>query len=348
VSELLDALDYALDESLIAQEPLEDRDGARLLVMRAGHGLEHRRVTDLPGLLQPSLFVLNDTRVIKARLRGHKPSGGKAELLLLERVGDEVGPVERWRALGKANKRLDVGAQISVEEGVVHAQVLERREGGELIVELETRSGVSEALAEVGEVPLPPYIRRAPRDLDLDRYQTVFAERDGAVAAPTAGLHLSESLLTKLASAGHSFTHVTLHVGPGTFAPVKADRIEDHVMHAERYIVPESAADAISRAKKEGRPVVAVGTTVVRTLEAVAAEHGAVRPAEGSTRLFILPGHEFRVVDALFTNFHLPRSTLLALVMAFGGIPEVQAAYREAIANEYRFFSYGDAMLIAR
>jgi S-adenosylmethionine:tRNA ribosyltransferase-isomerase len=290
--------------------------------------------------------VLNDTKVIRARLRGQKPTGGKAELLLLERVGDARGPTERWLALGKANKRLEEGATILIDGGRVRAEVISRGEGGELVVELHTEAGVARALEDVGEVPLPPYIRRAPEADDLERYQTVFARHEGAVAAPTAGLHLSEVLLEQLREAGHELTHVTLHVGPGTFAPVKTERIEDHVMHAERYAVPAEAAEAIAAARREGRPVVAVGTTVVRTLEAVAAEHGEVVPTEGSTRLFILPGHEFRTVDALFTNFHLPRSTLLALVMAFGGVEPVKAAYTEAVTSGYRFFSYGDAMLL--
>jgi S-adenosylmethionine:tRNA ribosyltransferase-isomerase len=346
VSGLLELLDYALPEAQIAQEPLADRDGARLLVMRRGAAdFSHRGVRDLPTLLSPALFVLNDTRVFCARLRGHKPSGGRAELLLLERIG-EPGEVERWRALGKANKRLEEGARLILGDGTVSARVMERHDQGELVVVLETADGVEAALSRVGEVPLPPYIRRASRDSDLERYQTIFAREDGAVAAPTAGLHLSKALFSALANAGHEIAYVTLHVGPGTFAPVKAARIEDHVMHAERYVVPEATAVAIERTHAEGRPVVAVGTTVVRTLETVAEMHGAVVPTEGETRLFILPGHPFRVVDALFTNFHLPRSTLLALVMAFGGIESVRSAYAAAVAGGYRFFSYGDAMLI--
>ncbi len=347
LSGLLADLDYALPESQIAQEPLAERDASRMLVMKRGElGVAHRGVKDLPGAIDRALFVLNDTKVIRARLRGHKPSGGKAELLLLEREGDAGGAVERWRALGKANKRLEAGATILLDEGGARAEVVRRGEGGELLVDLHTEGGVDSLLASVGEVPLPPYIRRAPEAEDLERYQTVFARHEGAVAAPTAGLHLSEALLGALRDRGHELAHVTLHVGPGTFAPVKTERIEDHVMHSERYAVPETTAEAIARARREGRPVVAVGTTVVRTLEAVAAERGEVVACEGSTRLFILPGHEFRVVDALFTNFHLPRSTLLALVMAFGGVAPVKAAYAEAVARGYRFFSYGDAMLL--
>ncbi len=347
LSGLLADLDYELPAAQIAQVPLAERDAARMLVMdRGGGAVTHRAVKDLPNAIGPALFVLNDTKVIRARLRGHRPTGGKAELLLLERMGAAGGPAERWRALGKANKRLEAGAKLALGDGRVHAEVVERGDGGELVVDLIAEGDVGDALREVGEVPLPPYIRRAPDEDDVSRYQTVFARHEGAVAAPTAGLHLSAALLGAIEEAGHELAHVTLHVGPGTFAPVKTERIEDHVMHAERYAVPAETADAIAKARREGRKVVAVGTTVVRTLEAVAAARGEVVPSEGSTRLFILPGHEFRVVDALFTNFHLPRSTLLALVMAFGGIDAVKAAYAEAVAEGYRFFSYGDAMLI--
>ncbi|MBW2460224.1 MAG: tRNA preQ1(34) S-adenosylmethionine ribosyltransferase-isomerase QueA, partial [Deltaproteobacteria bacterium] len=330
---MLADLDYELPEDLIAQAPLPERDGARLLVFRRGQEhLEHRAVRDLAGLVDEALFVLNDTRVIRARLRGFKPSGGKAELLLLERAGlAEAGPVERWRALGRANKRLDAGARIEIAGGAIVAEVIERREGGELLVDLTTEAGVHAALETHGEIPLPPYIRRSPGEDDLSRYQTVFARTPGAVAAPTAGLHLSQDMLRGLETAGHRVAHVTLHVGPGTFLPVKVDRLRDHVMHSERYEVSPETAEAIALAKREGRPVVAVGTTVVRTLEAVAQEYGEVVASSGPTDLFIRPPYDFRVIDALFTNFHLPRSTLLALVMAFGGVAQVRAAYAAAI-----------------
>lgn len=346
--ELLRDLDYELPEELIAQAPLPERDGARLLVCGRGRsGVDHRSVRELPRLIDRALFIFNDTRVIRARLRGHKASGGKAELLLLEAVpGADLAPRERWRALGRANKRLTVGMRLEFGAGAVVAEVVERREGGELIVDVETEAGVVDALESHGEIPLPPYIRRAPGEDDLSRYQTVFAKSPGAVAAPTAGLHLTREMLGAIEAADHRIAHVTLHVGPGTFMPVKVDRLADHVMHSERYEVPPETATAIAEAKAEGRPVVAVGTTVVRTLEAVAREHGEVVAGAGPTDLFIRPPYDFRVVDALFTNFHLPRSTLLALVMAFGGVGEVRAAYEAAVAERYRFFSYGDAMIV--
>jgi S-adenosylmethionine:tRNA ribosyltransferase-isomerase len=225
--------------------------------------------------------------------------------------------------------------------------VVKRVEDGQVLVELASASGAVEAaLARAGEVPLPPYIKRAPNESDEDRYQTVFAARPGAVAAPTAGLHFSRALLAALAEAGHRTAHVTLHVGPGTFRPVAGESLDGHAMHRERYEVSEEAASAIAQARADGRPVVAVGTTVVRTLESAAREDGTVSATSGSTSLFIRPPFRFRVVDSLLTNFHLPRSTLLALVMAFGGVEEVRAAYDEAVRARYRFFSYGDAMLL--
>jgi S-adenosylmethionine:tRNA ribosyltransferase-isomerase len=337
-------LDYALPEELIAQAPLARRDDARLLVLsRTTGALEHRRVSELPELATPSLVVLNDTRVFPARLRGVKASGGKVELLLLERLSPE-GAEERWLALGKASKGLRPGARIAIAGGL-SAEVIERRDDA-VVVDLRADGPVMAAIERAGEVPLPPYIRREAAEADVERYQTVYATSPGAVAAPTAGLHFSPELLAALEARGHRFARVTLHVGPGTFRPVKAERLEDHPMHDERYEVPEATAAAIAEAKREGRPVLAVGTTVVRTLESAATEDGAVRPGARRTRLFIYPPHRFRVVDALITNFHLPRSTLLALVMAFGGVEPLRRAYEEAVRARYRFFSYGDAMLI--
>jgi S-adenosylmethionine:tRNA ribosyltransferase-isomerase len=343
-------LDYDLPEELIAQTPLEDRTASRLLcVSRGGAALEHRGVRELPELLPPALFVLNDTKVIPARLHLHKPSGGRVECLLIEPTGQGTAPgSERWSALGQTHKGIRPGMPLSSADGSLTAQVLELPGGGELVLELSAREGsVAEALERVGQLPLPPYIRRAPDAADRTRYQTVFAAHAGAVAAPTAGLHLSEALLAELTGRGHELAYVTLHVGPGTFAPLRAADLREHRMHAERYSVPEATADAIARARASGRPVVAVGTTVVRTLEASAAESGGeVRPGAGKTAIFIYPPYRFRVIDALLTNFHLPRSTLLALVMAFAGRDVALAAYRAAVAERYRFFSYGDAMLI--
>jgi S-adenosylmethionine:tRNA ribosyltransferase-isomerase len=335
-------LDYELPAERIAQAPLAEREAARLLCMPRGAGpLRHQRVRDLPELLAPSLIVLNDTRVIPARLLGHKPSGGHVELLLVERTS-QPGETERWVALGKG---LRVGAEAAFGEGALRARVLARRERA-YEVELSAAPSVSGALARIGQVPLPPYIARAPDARDAERYQTVFAAHEGAVAAPTAGLHMSQALLSRLRERGHEVAFVTLHVGPGTFAPLREDDLAAHAMHPERYEVPEATALAIARARGEGRQVLAVGTTVVRTLEAAASEDGAVRAGAGATALFVYPPYRFRAVDALMTNFHLPRSTLLALVMAFGGVEPVRRAYRTAVDAGYRFYSYGDAMLI--
>jgi S-adenosylmethionine:tRNA ribosyltransferase-isomerase len=344
-------LDYALPEELIASEPLAERDAARLLLVERGVGpIEDLLVRELPRLLPPSLFVVNDTRVIPARLRAEKATGGKVELLLVARLSPP-GAEERWEAMARGLKSLRAGAVLRVGDALV-ATVISRR--AEDVVELLLRAvgapTVDAALAQVGELPLPPYLRRAARPSDDERYQTVFAKHAGAVAAPTAGLHLSARLLEELAAAGHTLARVTLHVGPGTFLPLRSDDLAEHVMHAERYEVSDDAARAVREARAEGRLVVAVGTTVVRTLEsaAIADETGAWRvPAgRGETRLFLYPPAELHVVDALLTNFHLPKSTLLALVMAFAGIDPVRRAYAHAIAERYRFFSYGDAMLI--
>jgi S-adenosylmethionine:tRNA ribosyltransferase-isomerase len=277
--------------------------------------------------------VVNDAKVIPARLFGRKEgSGGKVELLLVEPL-----PGGDWLALGQASKPLREGARVEVAGTSI--EIVAVREGGELVVRLPVGGdALWSFLDRAGEMPLPPYIRRAPREMDRERYQTVFARERGAVAAPTAGLHFAPALIEALGARGVGVARITLYVGPGTFLPVRARRVEDHRMHSERYFVPEETASAIARA---GR-VVAVGTTALRTLEA-----SAGRPGPGATDLFVTPGYEFRVVDALFTNFHLPRSTLLMLVAAFAGLDRIKTAYREAVAERYRFFSYGDAMLIA-
>jgi S-adenosylmethionine:tRNA ribosyltransferase-isomerase len=342
------ALDYALPEELIAQAPLPDRDGARLLCVQRGRSpLQHRQVGELANLIAPSLLVLNDTKVIPARVFGLKSTGGRVEFLLVERLEQEQNGAERWLALGRTRKGLREGMQLASAGGELSFTVLAMHGGGELELQLMASGGVDAALQRVGQVPLPPYIRRAPLPSDLDRYQTVFAEHSGAVAAPTAGLHMSPRLLEALRAAGHEIAFVTLHVGPGTFAPLRAAQLEAHVMHAERFVVPEVTALAIARAKSAGRQVLAVGTTVVRTLEAAADAVGTVTAQTGNTSIFIYPPYRFRVVDSLLTNFHLPRSTLLALVMAFAGEETTRAAYRAAVEARYRFFSYGDAMLIA-
>jgi len=352
-------LDYELPEALIASEPLPERDGARLLLVERGVGpVADRQVRELPGLLPPSLFIVNDTRVIPARLHAEKASGGKVELLLVRRLDVENSPStgtagndERWEAMARGLKSLRDGAVLRIGDALI-ATVLRR--GAEDTIELALRpvglASVEAALARVGELPLPPYLRREARPVDDERYQTIFATKAGAVAAPTAGLHLSERLLEDLATAGHTLARITLHVGPGTFLPLRSDELSEHAMHAEHYEVTTETAAAINEARAAGRPIVAVGTTVVRTLESAAQQddsgHFRVTAGGGATRLFIYPPTQLNVVDALFTNFHLPKSTLLALVMAFAGIDPIRRAYAHAIAERYRFFSYGDAMLI--
>ncbi len=372
----VEQLDYDLPEALIAQEPAPEREAARLLVMaREQAAFAHACVLDLPRMLPPALFVFNDTRVIPARLRGTRTSGGKFELLLVERVraseqervgeregegaraGERMGEgeglcgregrggrEERWVCMARPLKSLRCGLRLAV--GTLEIEIGERVGEALLEVTLRAPEGVERALARAGEVPLPPYIARPPSARDRERYQTVFARMPGAVAAPTAGLHFGEGLLAALDAQGHRRAFVTLHVGPGTFAPLNVAELADHRMHSERYEISAACAEAIREAKREGRPVVAVGTTVVRTLEASARAHGQVAPGSGATAIFIHPPFQFAVVDALITNFHLPRSSLLALVMAFAGVEPVRAAYREAVRERYRFFSYGDAMLI--
>lgn len=340
-------LEYELPEDRIAQAPLPERDASRLLCMdRGGEVVRHHHVRDLADLLSPSLIVLNDTRVLPARLLGTKQSGGKVELLLIERLG-ERGESERWLALGRASKglRADEVIEFVADGALLHARVVALREG-QVEVELSAPGGVSAAVAAIGRMPLPPYIRRAPIAADSERYQTVYANEEGAVAAPTAGLHLSERVMGELRALGHELAFVTLHVGPGTFAPLRSEDLSQHRMHAERYLIPDATAGAFARARETGRPVLAVGTTVVRALETATDAGGVLQPGAGKTALFIHPPHVFRAVDALLTNFHLPRSTLLALVMAFGGVRPVRRAYQTAIADGYRFYSYGDAMLI--
>ena len=336
-------LDFDLPEELIAQAPLPERDGARMLVLSRDTGaVEHRAIRDLPGLLEPALLVVNDTRVLRARLEATKPTGGRVEVLLLERLSQAAGR-ETWSALARGTKSLRAGMALAIAPGF-DAEVRAIREGGEIELDL-IGERIAERIEAHGRVPLPPYIRRADDASDSERYQTVFARDLGSVAAPTAGLHFTPRLLEAIVAAGHRLARVTLHVGPGTFAPLRVEALDEHVMHEERWSVSEDAARAIADARAEGRAIVAIGTTVARTLES-AFEGDAVRAGEGRTRLFVRPPYEMRAIDALVTNFHLPRSTLLALVMALGGIEPVRAAYAEAVRERYRFFSYGDAMLI--
>lgn len=342
----VDDLDYELPPELIAQEPLAERDASRLMLVDvASDAIAHAQFQELPSLLPPSLFVFNDTRVFGARLHGEKQTGGRIELLLLRRTGSEDN-AERWLAMGRSSKPFRPDSELSLAGGALRARVVRVLEGGQLELALRADRALDELLAEVGEVPLPPYIRRAPTQADEDRYQTVYAKRAGAVAAPTAGLHFTKPLLKRLAAAGHESCFVTLHVGPGTFRPIQAQTLDEHPMHEEHYEIEPTAAIAIERAQAQGRPVVAVGTTVVRTLESAVDEAGRIQTGPRSTRLFIRPPYSFQLVDHMVTNFHLPRSTLLALVMAFAGTELIRRAYEQATHERYRFYSYGDAMLI--
>jgi S-adenosylmethionine:tRNA ribosyltransferase-isomerase len=342
--------DFELPPERIAQEPLPRRDASRLLVLDRGRDtLCHERFARLPELLRPGdLVVLNDTRVLPALLPGRKPSGGRVELLLVEPLEAERDG-QAWRCLLDAARSPAPGSVLRLDGGL-SAEVLERgRE--DWLVRLRAEEGaVAQRIEEVGRVPLPPYLRRAgPRPQapdDRERYQTVFARRPGAVAAPTAGLHFTAETLRGLRSRDVETARLTLHVGPGTFLPVRTERIEDHRLRAERFVLPAEVARAVERVRRRGGRVVAVGTTVVRTLEHRAVEGGRVAPGEGRCDLFIVPGYRFRVVDVLLTNFHLPRSTLVMLVSAFAGTARVREAYREALETGYRFYSYGDAMLI--
>lgn len=332
---------FALPPELIAQAPLAERAASRLLCLDARGRIDDRGFRDLSELLCPGdLLVLNDTRVIPARLHGHKDSGGRIEVLV-ERVLDS----RRILAQVRASKTPRDGARLHLE-GAVEARVL-GREGEFFVLEFAGEDDVLTQLERHGHMPLPPYIARADARADRERYQTVFAREPGAVAAPTAGLHFDAALLAQLGERGIESTYVTLHVGAGTFQPLRVERLEDHVMHAERVDVSAATCERIVATKARGGRVVAVGTTVVRSLE-TAARSGVLQPSAGETRLFITPGFEFCVVDALVTNFHLPESTLLMLVCAFGGYEAVLRAYRHAVEQRYRFFSYGDAMFLER
>ncbi|MDR3392690.1 MAG: tRNA preQ1(34) S-adenosylmethionine ribosyltransferase-isomerase QueA [Sulfuriferula sp.] len=337
-----DDFDFELPDTLIAQFPPAVRTASRMLhVDPHNQQLNDRLFTDLPSLLRAGdVLIFNDTRVIKARLYGQKSSGGQLELLI-ERVINEHEALTFIRA-SHAPK---TGAQITVA-GQIPLTVL-GREHDLYRVRFDVPQTVLEVLEQHGALPLPPYIERAADRADDARYQTVYARHPGAVAAPTAGLHFDEAVLAQLDAMGVIRAHVTLHVGAGTFQPVRVDNIADHVMHSERYTIPQATVDAIAHARETGGRIVAVGTTSLRALEA-AAQSGTLQAGEGETCIFITPGYQFKVVERLLTNFHLPKSTLLMLVSAFGGMSMMREAYAHAVAHQYRFFSYGDAMLIER
>ncbi len=338
------AFDFEVPQHLIAQEPMEPRDHARLLVVsRQEQALSHRHFYDLPELLRPGdLLVLNDTRVLAARLVGRrKATGGKWEGLFLGAHADGT-----WDLIGQTRGSLHAGEVLAIDGSALELKLVSRSSGGRWLAQPNVSGPAAEILAQAGHVPLPPYIRKgAAQAEDRERYQTVFAQKDGAVAAPTAGLHFTPELFERLKARGIDWTFVTLHVGLGTFQPMQADDPAKHVMHGEWGDISAGAADTIARRRSQGGRVVTVGTTSVRVLETVAAS-GPIRPWTGLTNLFIYPPYEFRAIDALITNFHFPKTTLLLLVSAFGGMPLLEAAYKTAIAEKYRFFSYGDAMFI--
>ena len=339
--------DYHLPPELIAQTPAEPRDSSRLLVLARGNadGIEHRSFRNLTDYLRPGdLMVFNRSRVIPARLHGTETrSGARVEVLLVRRLEPGI-----WQALGRPGRRLRAGAQVVVESSEagdasnsVTVEILETHENGLRTVRLSDEAG----LDNLGELPLPPYIKETPDD--PERYQTVYADAPGSVAAPTAGLHFTDGMLESIRDLGVHTAWVTLHVGLDTFRPVHGEDIGEHKIHTEWFELPQDTADAVNRARRDGNRIIAVGTTTVRTLEHVARDaNGDITATTGDADLFITPGHQFRLVDAMLTNFHLPRSTLLMLVSAFAGRERILAAYREAIEREYRFYSFGDAMLI--
>jgi S-adenosylmethionine:tRNA ribosyltransferase-isomerase len=354
-----DEFDFALPERLIAQHPPEQRGNSRLLHAH-GEALEDRRFADLLQLVEPDdVLVLNDTRVIKARLLGIKESGGKIEVLV-ERVLNEHEVLAQVRAskspksgsrlvLAAAGSLRSSGEPTGVPSAGADSLVVEvlGRVGEFFRLRFTSEENVLDLLERYGQLPLPPYITHAADAEDEQRYQTVFARAAGAVAAPTAGLHFDDAMLKALRDKGVRIAHVTLHVGAGTFQPVRAEYIREHTMHSECYEIPQATVDAIAQARAVGGRVIAVGTTSLRALES-AVQDGELQAGTGETKIFITPGYRFRMVDILLTNFHLPKSTLLMLVCAFGGMEQMLAAYRHAVEKEYRFFSYGDAMLIER
>lgn len=336
----LSDFDFDLPEALIAQEPCSERDGSRLLALNRSTGeLQHARFSDIVRFLMPGdLLVLNNTKVYPCRLLAKKAGGGKAELFLLA----ERGP-NRWDALIKGVS--GIGKRLILDAGI-EAEIIAQHSDTTWTVLFHGIADIRAMLPSIGKVPLPPYIKREPTKTDCERYQTVYAAAEGAVAAPTAGLHFTPELLKTLTGQGVELATVTLHVGPGTFQPVRVEKIVEHKMLPELYFISDEAATRINQARAEGRRVIAVGTTSVRTLETAAARTGQVVPGAGSSELFIYPGYRFLVTDGLITNFHLPKSTLFMLVAAFAGREHILTAYRTAVAEEYRFYSYGDAMVI--
>lgn len=336
--------DFDLPQELIAQQPLVERSASRLLLLdRVSEKLSHKQFSSLPGLLrQGDLLVRNETRVLSARLLGRKQSGGQVEVLLVRQLDASQNV---WRCMTRSSKPLRVDSLLEFP-AAIRGEVMDANDDGQRLIRFSCPGDFLEALEQAGHVPLPPYIRREDHDLDKDRYQTVFANNPGAVAAPTAGLHFTEETFSALAARNIDVCGITLHVGPGTFLPVRTENLLAHRMHSEAYEIPEATAQQINAARADGRRIVALGTTVTRTLEHAVNDQGLLQAGQGETDLFIIPGFRFRMVDALITNFHLPKSTLLVLVSAFAGRDFILKAYSEAVDHGYRFFSYGDCMLI--
>ena len=334
--------DYKLPEELIAQTPIKKRDESRLMVLnRKEQTIEHKIFKDIIDYLKPGdVLVRNNTKVIPARLYGRKETGAKVEFLLLNNIEGDI-----WESIVRPGNKLHVGAKVIFGDGILEAKILEVMPGGTRKVEFKYDGIFNEILDKIGLMPLPPYIHETLKE--KDRYQTVYAKYDGSAAAPTAGLHFTPELLEKIQEKGVEIANVTLHVGIGTFRPVKEDTVEAHKMHSEHFYIKQEDVDKINKAKQEGRRVIAVGTTSCRVLESIADENtGMVKPIEDDTEIFIYPGYKFKCIDGLITNFHLPQSTLLMLVSALAGKDYIMRAYKEAVKEKYRFFSFGDAMFI--
>ena len=332
---------YDLPEELIAQTPIEKRDESRLMVLnRANQTIEHKTFKDIIDYLEPGdCLVRNNTKVIPARLYGKKATGAKIEFLLLNRIEGDI-----WECIVRPGHKLKPGTEVEFGDGILKAKVLDVMEGGTRKVEFKYEGIFNEILDKIGLMPLPPYIHESLKD--NDRYQTVYAKYEGSAAAPTAGLHFTPELFEKIKAKGVDVANVTLHVGIGTFRPVKVENVEEHHMHSEHFYIKQEDADKINNAKKNGKRVIAVGTTSCRVLETIADENGMVKPTEGDTQIFIYPGYKYKCLDGLITNFHLPESTLIMLVSALAGRDYIMKAYNEAVKERYRFFSFGDAMLI--
>ena len=334
--------DYELPEELIAQTPIKKRDESRLMVLnRKEQTIEHKIFKDIIDYLKPGdVLVRNNTKVIPARLYGKKETGAKVEFLLLNNIEGDI-----WESIVRPGNKLHVGTKVIFGDGILEAEILEVMPGGTRKVEFKYDGIFNEILDKIGLMPLPPYIHESLKE--KDRYQTVYAKYDGSAAAPTAGLHFTPELLEKIQEKGVEIANVTLHVGIGTFRPVKEDTVEAHKMHSEHFYIKQEDVDKINKAKQEGRRVIAVGTTSCRVLESIADENtGMVKPIEDDTEIFIYPGYKFKCIDGLITNFHLPQSTLLMLVSALAGKDYIMRAYKEAVKEKYRFFSFGDAMFI--